>query len=451
MGDMDPLVIVVLVAVAVLGALAGAVLSRSVGNRAGSLQTEAPVDTVAPATTAAISATVSEALATLQQQAAADRDAAVQAALQQAAILQREQLDQASVHQRQLLDQAGVLQREQLGAHLAAGQRELSAKKDVIDTRLDQAQAEMRAEMHRLAQLVGQLGQRSAEQFGKVDESLRTQAEITQALSASTQSLREVLANPKARGQWGERMAEDVLRLAGLVEHVNYERQTAVEGTRALPDYTFVMPKGHVLYMDVKFPLNAYLRYQEAATDAERQAHREAFLRDVRSRVRELSQRDYAAIGERPTVDYVLLFLPNEAIAGFIHEHDPNLLDLAMGQKVVLCSPLTLFAFLGVIRQAYDNFVIEQTSDEILKLLGKFGQQWEKYKDSLVSVQRKFEAVSRELEQLNGTRRRQLERPLAQLNELRRQRGLEIDAELPDAELIDADVLELGFRDDVGA
>ena len=47
-----------------------------------------------------------------------------------------------------------------------------------------------------------------------------------------------------------------------------------------------------------------------------------------------------------------------------------------------MCSPLTLFAFLGVIRQAFDNFMIEQTSDEILGLIGKFGQQWRKYTES---------------------------------------------------------------------
>jgi DNA recombination protein RmuC len=407
-----------------------------------------------PELASAVSASVAAAVAAVQEQAVAERDAAVQAALQQAAVLQRQQLEQVTAHHRELMDQAGSRQREQLGAHLAAGQQELSAKKDVIDTRLDQVQTELRAQMERLGQLVGQLGQRNAEQFGKVDESLRTQAEITQALSASTQSLREALANPKARGQWGERMAEDVLRLAGFIEHVNYEKQTAVEGTRALPDYTFTMPKGHALYMDVKFPLSAYLRYLEAGTEAERQAHRESFLRDVRSRVRELAQRDYAAVGERPSVDYVLLFLPNESIAGFIHEHDPDLVEHALGQKVVLCSPLTLFAFLGVIRQAFDNFIIEKTSDEILTLLGRFGQQWEKYKESLQSVERKFDAVHKELEQLGGPRRRQLEKPLLQLNELRRKRGLEIDAAFEpetDGERPGAEVLELGFRGDLGA
>jgi DNA recombination protein RmuC len=365
------------------------------------------------------------AVASVHEQANADRDAAIHAALQQAA----------------------VVQREQLGAQLAAGERELTARKDVIDSRLDQVQNELRAQMDRLGHLVGQLGQRSAEQFGKVDESLRNQAEITQALSVSTQSLREALANPKARGQWGERMAEDVLRLAGFLEHVHYEKQTAVEGTRALPDYTFLLPKGHELYMDVKFPLSAYLRYLEAGSEAERQAHREAFLRDVRARVRELAQRDYARVGEHPAVDYVLLFLPNETVSTFIYENDPEIVELALGQKVVLCSPLTLFAFLGVIRQAFDNFVIEQTSDEILRLLGRFGQQWARYKESLAIVERRFDAVHKELEQLNGPRRRQLEKPLAELEELRQKRGLGCDAPLASA-----DVLELeGFRDELGA
>ncbi len=225
-------------------------------------------------------------------------------------------------------------------------------------------------------------------------------------------------------------MAEDVLRLAGFTEHVNYRKQTQVDGGTGRPDFTFDLPKGHVLYMDVKFPLASYLRYLEVGTDAERQAHLKRFLADVRLRVKELAKRDYAAraIGRR--VDYVLLFLPNEQLTGFIHEHDPALLDEAMSQRVVMCSPLTLFAFLGVIRQAFDNFMVEQTSDEILQLIGRFGQQWQKYTDSADKVKDRLDSVQREFDQLIGTRRRALERPLQQLEELRVQRNLPVDGEL---------------------
>jgi DNA recombination protein RmuC len=353
-------------------------------------------------------AAVEDAMAAVRVEAAAERDAAVRAALQQAAVLNREQLGSAAT---------GV-------------QADLAAKKDVIDTRLDEVRSEVRAELQRLGSMVSELGTASAQRFGQVDESLRAHAEITATLSMTTGALREALANPQARGQWGERMAEDVLRLAGFTEHVNYRKQTQVAGGTGRPDFTFDMPKGHVLYMDVKFPLASYLRYLEVATDAERQAHLKRFLADVRLRVKELAKREYAREGDGPAVDYVLLFLPNEQLTGFIHEHDPALLDEAMAQRVVMCSPLTLFAFLGVIRQAFDNFMIEQTSDEILQLIGKFGQQWQKYTESATKVKDRLDSVQREFDQLVGTRRRALERPLQQLEDLRVRRNLPVDGEL---------------------
>jgi DNA recombination protein RmuC len=234
------------------------------------------------------------------------------------------------------------------------------------------------------------------------------------------------------------------LRLAGFTEHVNYRKQRQLEGSNLRPDYTFELPKGHVLHMDVKFPLASYLRYLEVDSDAERQAHLKRFLADVRLRVKELAKREYAAESGRPTVDYVLLFLPNEQLTGFIHEHDPSLLDDALTQRVVMCSPLTLFAFLGVIRQAFDNFMIERTSDEILSLIGKFSQQWGKYTESIEKVKTRLDSVQKELDLLVGTRRRALERPLQQLEDLRVQRNLPVDGELfPDEVDLD-NVRELG-------
>ena len=338
---------------------------------------------------------------------------------------------------------SSVLRREQAREQSAA---ELTAKKDVIDTRLDQVHADMRSELTKLGSIVTDLANTSAQKFGQVDQSLRTHAEITQTLSESARALREAMASPTARGQWGERMAEDVLRLAGFVENVNYVKQTQLDGATGRPDFTFPLPKGHELYMDVKFPMAGYLRFLDAGTEAEQQAHRAAFLRDVRARVKELAKRDYARESARASVDYVLLFLPNEQLTGFIHEGDPGLIDDAMRQRVVMCSPLTLFAFLGVIRQAFDNFVIEQTSDQILALIGKFGHQWQKYTEQLDRVKTKFDQLDRQFDDLVGTRRRQLEKPLHELESVRRDRNLPIDGQLF-AELdADADVTPPNVR-----
>lgn len=371
----------------------------------------------------AIREAVAVAVADARQQASAERDAAVQAALEQSAVLQREQMAATVKRHHDSLQATASQVKEQTSA-------ELGSKQQVIEARLDQVHGEMRSELSKLAQLVTSLGETSAQKFGEVDTALRAHMEITSTLSESTQSLRSALANPQARGQWGERMAEDVLRLAGFVEHVNYEKQTQIDGGTGRPDFTFHMPKGQTLFMDVKFPMAAYLRYLEAGTDAERETHLKRFLSDVRARVKELAKREYAVEGGGSALDNVLLFIPNEQLTGFIHEHDPALLEDAMSQQVVMCSPLTLFAFLGVIRQAHDNFMIEQTSDEILKLIGTFGTEWEKYTEQADKVKKRFDAVEKEFDLLVGRRRRVLERPLRQLDELRRARNLPVDGQL---------------------
>ena len=364
---------------------------------------------------------------------------------------ERDQAVQAAI------EQVVTMSREQLAAQVRAGEASLAGRQQSIDQRLGEVQHGVQTDIQRLVALVDQLGASSSERFGQVDRSLQAHAEITSTLAGTTNSLREALASSNARGQWGERMAEDVLRLAGFEERVNYLKRTAVQGDgQGIPDFTFLLPRGHVLFMDVKFPMAAYLRFLDAGTDAERAAHRSAFVRDVRARVRELAKREYAATDDRPTVDNVLLFVPNETLAAFINESDANLMEEAMRQRIVICSPLTLFAFLGVIRQAFDNFMLEQTSKEVLALLGKFSQQWGKYAEAVDRVKRQFDTATRSFDELAGTRRRALERPLVAIDELRRKQLLPVDGELfaddrPDHDLGDADDRDLGNIRKLGA
>ena len=275
-------------------------------------------------------------------------------------------------------------------------------------------------ELRALRDQIGRLQESFARSSGELRSQLQSHGEQTAVLTATAGALREVLASPKARGQWGERMADDVLRLAGLLEGVSYVKQRATRhGT--IPDVTFLLPGGQVLHMDVKFPIDNYVRCLEAVSDGERDALRTAFLRDVRARLRELAGRGYVDPAGG-TLDYVLLFLPNESIYSFVHEHDSALLDDALRQKVVLCSPLTLYAMLAVVRQAAEAAALERTSGEVLAVLGSFTQEWGRFCESLDKVGRAVDTMERAYGELAGTRRRALERPLARVDELRRTR-----------------------------
>ena len=108
---------------------------------------------------------------------------------------------------------------------------------------------------------------------------------------------------------------------------------------------------------------------------------------------KELTTRGYLDAADE-TVDCLLLFIPNEQVYAFVQEHDRAILDDALRNKIVVCSPLTLYAVLAVVRQAVDNFRLERTSNEILGLLGEFSLQWEKYVAQLDKVQQRFDAVA---------------------------------------------------------
>ncbi len=310
----------------------------------------------------------------------------------------------------QLESLAAKLVQQQAKGILDLAESKLSGKKEVIDESLKA----MNANLTRVETLMKSVGEGNA----SVKTRLDTAATAIKDLSETTGGLKSALAGNSIRGQWGERMAEDVLRLAGMVEGINYTKQTKLQDSGSRPDFTFMLPKGQIVNMDVKFPFNNYQSYVEAKTDTEREKFKKDFIKDVKLRVKELQSRGYVNPQEN-TVDYVLLFIPNEQIFSFINEHARDVIDEAMQGKTILCSPLSLYAILAVVRQSIDNFRMESKSQEMLKVFGMFNEQWGKFKDQMETVRNRFASTQKEYEDLVGVRTRQLDKPLEKIEELR--------------------------------
>ncbi len=301
-----------------------------------------------------------------------------------------------------------------LGAERDRQAAMLEHKKETIDRELDRVSLEL----ERVRQLVTGLERERARGLGSITAQLELAHKATSDLARTTQSLEHTLKNAPKRGQWGERLAEDLLRQAGFVEGASYLRQaTRDDGGR--PDFTFLLPRGRRLHMDVKFPLENYLRLTATRDETERTRFERAFLNDVRGKVKELAGRGYGA-GE-DTVDYVLMFIPSEPLAGFVFERRPEIVDEALAQKVVPCAPASLFAVLAVVRQAVDNFVLAEAADELLQQMARFSGEWDAFKGELARLGRKLEEAQALFEGLRGPRTRALERPLARLAELKRE------------------------------
>lgn len=311
------------------------------------------------------------------------------------------------------------LSQSSLAGERERNRSELNEKKSLIDRQLEV----MSDQVQGLSDLVKALEKDRAQKFGELANQLRVAGEQTAQLNQTTRSLAEALSSSRSRGQWGERMAEDVLRLAGLIENINYVKQKSIGGGRGRPDFTFLLPRDLKLNMDVKFPLDNYVRYLESTGESERARYQADFLRDVRNRLKEVASRDYID-AESDTVDYALLFIPNEQIYAFIQEHDSRLIDQGLQQHVIICSPMTLFAVLAVVRQSVENFSLEKTSNEILTLISAFKKQWDEFIKKMDGLGKKIADAQAEFDTLLGVRRRQLELPLVKLDGVRSRRGL---------------------------
>ncbi len=322
----------------------------------------------------------------------------------------------------QALSEFLKLANDTLSKQLQLAEKELEEKRKLIDKTLQNIETDLKTELQKVQDMVSLLEKDREQKFAQITTQIKFHAEQTAKLQETTTKLQTALANSKVRGQWGERMAEDVLRLAGFIEGINYYKQKVMDTVKNRPDYTFLLPQNLKVNMDVKFPLDNYLRYLEVE-EPEKENYKRKFLEDVRKRIKEVTTKEYINPQEN-TLDYVIVFIPNEQVYAFINQHEPSIIDEAMKNKVILCSPLTLYAILAIIRQAIDNFNLERTTGQILALLGTFYKKWSMFVDSLEKIGKKIEEAQKEYEILTTTRKKQLELSLKQIEQLRLEKSI---------------------------
>ena len=232
-------------------------------------------------------------------------------------------------------------------------------------------------------------------------------------LRETTVDLKNILSNSQSRGQWGERMAKDILNMMGLIENINYTYQDPVISGEK-PDFTFNLPKEKKLNMDVKFPLTHYEKFISSKTDFEKEIEKKAFLNDVKNHVNSVGKKGYI---NSDTVDYVLLFIPNESIYSFILENEKtvNILEIAFSKRIVLCSPITLYAVLSLISQAIKSFSAEKNALKLQLMVEEFYKQWSLYSESMNKMGRALNSAKTEYEALSGARTNKLDASLEQI------------------------------------
>ena len=299
---------------------------------------------------------------------------------------------------------------EKIDKSLETNQKLFEEKRNAISERISQ----METIMQTLTQRIGDYEQFNTTKFEQLSEQIQHANNLTLTLSNTTNNLINMLKNTKARGQFGEQIAEDILRFAGFIENINYYKQTSeVESGR--PDFQFLLPESRSVYMDVKFPLNNYQMMFQSETDDQKSTYEKQFLKDVKTHIKGLTKRDYVS---EKSLDYIIMFIPNEAIFSFINESDPHMVLDALKDKIIVCSPLTLFAVLAIIKQSLNNFKLHETASEMQSLMRTFYDEWQKYSEEIEKLKKQMGTVSTTFDRLTTTRKNKLEKSLDKIKSL---------------------------------
>ncbi len=287
-------------------------------------------------------------------------------------------------------DQFLQLARESLGRFAEAANGDLEKRQSAIAELV----RPVRESLERVDEKIGKLENARTFAYASLTAQVRSLLETQNALRAETGNLVKALRAPSVRGRWGEMQLQRVVEMAGMLEHCDFAQQQTVEGDegRLRPDLVVKLPGGKRLVVDAKAPLAAYLDALEAQSDDARAAHLAAHARQLRSHVGQLARKAYWDQFEH-TPEFVVLFVPNEAVFSAAMEQDPSLMEGAFSERVLLASPTTLIALLRAAafgwrqeRLAQDAQEIAALGRDLHKRLGKLGEHFAKLGRGLASA-----------------------------------------------------------------
>jgi len=290
-------------------------------------------------------------------------------------------------------------------------QVDLENKQRAIETLVRQLQDDLKTRQAEIRLLE----QDRSEKFNQLKTTLDQHRVETDQLRLTTQQLASILSNNQTRGEWGERIIEDLLTANGLVEGVHYLKQQKQETSALRPDITLLLPNKRNVPVDVKFPYSEIQKMATATGASAKQAHLKQFSSDVRTKITKVAEYIDPA---QNTLDYAILFVPNEMIFSFINQQFPDLVDEALSKRVLLVSPFTFLIVARTVMESYRNFMLSDKLRDIVKSVDEFTKEWSVFKTKFEKYGRSLETLKVDYDELSGTRVRQMEKKITKIGKL---------------------------------
>lgn len=244
-----------------------------------------------------------------------------------------------------------------------------------------------------------------------------------QSLVAGVGDLKKVLSNTKTRGVLGEVQLERILEQ--FLSPEQYEKNVITKkGSRETVEFAIKLPgkdydnKTVYLPLDAKFPLEVYNKLLDAY-DLQNQAQIDAASKNLERFIKKSAKdiRD-KYIDPPNTTDFGLMFLPTEGIYAEVLKNQSLVEFVQREYNINITGPTTLVALLNSLQMGFRSLAIEKHSSEVWKILGAVKTEFSKFETVLNSAQNKLNQASSEIDKLVGTRTRQINRKLKNVDKL---------------------------------
>ena len=374
-------------------------------------------------------------------------------------------------------------QREQLLTHIAALESENRAMGERLDAQKEQFKNSLEQMRLEFKNMAAEALQRNSEQFGKqsqehlasilqpfnidlksfrekvdsyygeeskqrfsLQENIKSLIEANQRISQEAVNLTNAIAgtnNNKFQGDWGETILEQILENSGLIEGEQWEKQATLRDDKGTalhnedtqqgmkPDIIVHFPGKRDIIIDSKVSLKAYMAYLAAEDEETRARYRKEHTLSLRRNVDNLASKSYAGYNCN-SLNYVMLFVPNEPSYFLAMETDNKLWNYAYKRGIVLISASNLISTLFVVnslwtreRQQRDVQKIVDTANAVYEKVVLFTENFSKIENALEKASDAYHEAYKQLATGKGNITRRL-------NEIKEQGLIVTHKQIPD-------------------